>query len=136
MHLLYTFFTTFVYSLSVFFFPISYKERITEVTRKYGKRCEYCSTMLKYTGMSYLGEHILLSYQFEHEIKLRKKKQRGKNEVLKTQSHSLWQLFFFTAKYLLDFAHSFFNHLFRLRAWLKLLKALPRPYPSPQSQRC
>lgn len=92
--------------------------------------------MLKYTGMLYLGEHILLSYQFEYEIKLRKKKQRGKNEVLQRQSHSLWQLFFFTAKYLLGFAHSFFNHLFRLRAWLKLLKALPRPFPSPQSQRC
>ena len=35
----------------------------------------------------------------------------------------------FTAKYLLGFAHSFFNHLFRLKAWLKLPKVLPRPLP-------
>ena len=60
--LLYTFFTIFVNSLSVFFFPISYKEKITEVTRNYGKRCEYCKTMLKYTGMLYLCEHVLLRY--------------------------------------------------------------------------
>ena len=77
------------------FFPISYKERMTEVTGKYGKRCEYCKTMQKYTAMLYLDEHVLRSYQFAHETKLWKKKYRGQNEVLKTQSHSLSQPVFF-----------------------------------------
>ena len=85
--------------------------------------------MLKYTGMLYLSENVLLSYQFENEIKLRKKKRRGQNEVLKTQfSQSFATLFFFIANYLLVFAHSFLNNLFRLRAWPRLPKALPHPF--------
>ena len=57
-----TLFLLYLLTRFLFVFPISYKEKITEVTRNYGKRCEYCKTMLKYTGMLYLCEHVLLRY--------------------------------------------------------------------------
>ena len=37
-----TLFLLYLLTRFLFFFPISYKERITEVTGNYGKRCEYC----------------------------------------------------------------------------------------------
>ena len=91
--LLYTFFTIFVNSLSVFF---SY---FLQRKNNWGNR-KLWPTL-----------RILLNYAKVYAI---------------SQSFST---LCFTAKYLLGFAHSFFNHLFRLKAWLKLPKVLPRPLP-------
>ena len=122
------FFTIFVNSLSVFF---SY---FLQGKNNWGNR-KLWQTL-----------RILLNYAkvYWHVIPLRacftslliwtwnqtsqKEAKRAKWGVKNAISQSFATLCF-TAKYLLGFAHSFFNHLFRLKAWLKLPKVLQRPLP-------